>query len=84
MFKLSKSQGLMSKTLDDMLATILKNSEIIMTEQINQRIDLTTIKRKLHFLINDLKIQEQISEYFDGESKETDLDNKTSQQLEDK
>ncbi len=65
MFNLSKSQGLMSETFNDLLETILKNTQLIMTEQTHQREDLAIIKRKVHALINDNKLQKSVDEYFE-------------------
>ncbi len=43
----------------------LHYTEMILTEQRHQRADMATIKRQLHSLINMLKLQSQVDEYFD-------------------
>ncbi len=42
----------------------LHYTEMILTEQRHQRADMATIKRQLHSLINMLKLQTQVDEYF--------------------
>ncbi len=52
--------------------------ETIQTEQRHQRNDLAFITRKLLIIINDMKLQKQVDEYFDRDetSPQTDSDNK--------
>ncbi len=54
----------------------LHYTEMILTEQRHQRADMATIKRQLHMLINMLKLQTQVDEYFDKQetSPQTDSD----------
>ncbi len=54
----------------------LHYTEMILTEQRHQRADMATIKRQLHMLINMLKLQKQVDEYFE--------DDETSPQTESK
>ena len=52
--------------------------DMLLSEQRHQRADLDTIKRQLHTLINMLKLQTQVDEYFerDETSPQTDSDDK--------
>ncbi len=60
----SKSTGTYEK--------LIQQLETILTEQRHQRIDLATIKRMNDKIINLLKLQKQVDDYF--EDKEHDLD----------
>ncbi len=44
---------------------LLHLTDMLLTEQRNQRADLATIKRQLHRLINSDKLQKQVDEYFE-------------------
>ncbi len=43
--------------------------DMLLAEQRHQRSDLDTIKRQLHRLINDFKLQSQVDEWFQREEK---------------
>ncbi len=57
---------------------------VLLNEQRHQRADLATVKRQLHTLLNLLKLQKQVDDYFerdetspqtDSEEQENDPDN---------
>ncbi len=47
---------------------LLHYSDMLLAEQRHQRADLSTIKRQLHQIINDLNLQKQVDDYFDKDT----------------
>ncbi len=66
----SKSTGTYEK--------LIQQLETILTEQRHQRIDLATINRDIKILINAMKLQKQVDDYFEDEqtSPQTELEDK--------
>ena len=46
---------------------LLQLTNMLLSEQRHQRADLQTIKRQLHSLISDRKLQEQVDKYFEDD-----------------
>ncbi len=53
---------------------LIQQHETILAEQRHQRIDLATITRKLDKVINLLKLQKQVDDYFEDKEHEVLLD----------
>ncbi len=60
---------------------IIHTLDVLLNEQRHQRADLATVKRQLHTLLNLLKLQKQVDEYFDRDES-TSLQTDTEEQLE--
>ncbi len=59
-----------SEPPDLYFTSISKMLSLMLNEQKAQRIDLADIKRMLSRLMNDYKLQKQVDEYFDEDSKD--------------
>ncbi len=48
--------------------------ELLLNEQKHQRSDLATIKRQLHTIINSLKLQKEVDDYFEEDEEKHGTD----------
>ncbi len=53
--------------------------DLLLAEQRHQRADLATVKRQLHTLLNLLKLQKEVDDYFDRD--ETSHQTDTEEQI---
>ncbi len=62
---------LFSKSNESDLPKINSNLEFLLAEQRHQRNDLKVIKQLLNTIINDFKLQRQVTDYYNSDPNET-------------